>query len=85
MEAAVEAGEANSYNLARLTDIYLVAVRRPQLYGMEYWRNEERDVIYYPIEDGVEERRAALGLESFEALIRRTGDPWPVPTGWPPE
>jgi hypothetical protein len=66
MTAAVEAGEATVRELAYLTDRVLLAEKQPQVYGTQVTR---RDGQVVPLDlhdpDGLDARRAAVGLEPF--------------------
>ena len=70
VRAAFEAGHAHPRDLAVLTDLVLRGEGRPQRYGMLVtgWP----DVAPEPIEDpeGVDERRASLGLPSLAEHLR---------------
>jgi hypothetical protein len=73
LQAAVEAGEAPSLHEAYLTDRIRFNERRPQVYGTIFdWDADGRMSpwdIEYP--DGVEDRRAAVGLPPLAEHVRR--------------
>jgi len=74
LRGAVATGEAAGFDLAYLEDRVRVADGRPQLYGTQFQGLGE-DLAPCPIEDpdGLDERRAAVGLPPFaeyEAQIR---------------
>jgi hypothetical protein len=64
LEAAAAAGEALPAHMAMLTDRVRMAEGKPQVYGCVHVGNEQGELVPYPIEDpdGVEARRAAVGL-----------------------
>jgi hypothetical protein len=72
MAAAVEAGEATAAELAYLTDRVLLAEGQPQVYGTQMLRKEGH---YVPKKlgdpEGVDQRRAAAGLEPVAEYQRR--------------
>jgi hypothetical protein len=79
LSAAVEAGEATERELAYLTDRVLVVEGAPQVYGTQLRRRGDH---FEPFDlsdpDGVDERRAAVGLESLAEYLTRFGsDPGP--------
>ncbi|MFD8423528.1 DUF6624 domain-containing protein [Streptomyces sp. NPDC059466] len=66
LKAAVEAEDASPRHLAYLTDRVLVAAGGPQVYGTQYTDDGDGlNLRLQPVADpgGLDERRAALGLE----------------------
>ena len=74
LAAAVEAGEATERERAYLTDRVLLAEGEPQVYGTQVRRVGEH---FEPCElgdpDGVDERRAAVGLEPLAEYLSKFG------------
>ncbi|MFI5689486.1 DUF6624 domain-containing protein [Streptomyces sp. NPDC051636] len=72
LKSAVEAGDAPARHLAYLTDRVLVSVGKPQLYGTQY-TDEGGSLQPQPVHDpeGLDERRAAMGLDTAAAYDRR--------------
>ncbi|MEU6866795.1 DUF6624 domain-containing protein [Streptomyces sp. NPDC046876] len=72
LKAAVEAGDAPPRHLAYLTDRVLVASGELQLYGTQY-TGEGENLRPRPVRDAehLDERRAAMGLETAAAYDRR--------------
>lgn len=72
LSAAVDAGDAAPRHLAYLTDRVLVASGEPQLYGTQY-TGEGENLRPRPVRDAehLDERRAAMGLETAAAYDRR--------------
>lgn len=72
LEPAVEAGEAPGVHLAYLQDRVLVAKGRPQRFGTQALI-EDGGIVFHAIEDpeGVDERRAALGLPPLASYRRQ--------------
>jgi hypothetical protein len=79
LSAAVEAGEATERELAYLTDRVLVVEGAPQLYGTQLRRRGDH---FEPCDlsdpDGVDERRAAVGLGPLAEYLDQLGS-GPVP------
>ncbi|MGW2325285.1 DUF6624 domain-containing protein [Streptomyces sp. NPDC001700] len=74
VKTAVAAGEASARHLAYLTDRVLVAAGEPQLYGTQYIQDPDGSNLRpQPVADPerLDERRAAMGLESASAYDRR--------------
>ncbi|MGV9703092.1 DUF6624 domain-containing protein [Streptomyces sp. NPDC003483] len=74
LKAAVEAKDASPRHLAYLTDRVLVAAGEPQVYGTQYTDDGDgSNLRLQPIADpdGLDERRAALGLEPSTEYDRR--------------
>ncbi|WP_103502929.1 DUF4135 domain-containing protein [Streptomyces sp. SM14] len=80
VEEAVERGEMPPRDIAYLTDTLRLAEGRKQLYGTKF---ERRDGMLRPrpLEDpdGVEQRRAALRMESLEEYARLLRERFPDP------
>ena len=74
LTAAVAAGEAAPRQLAYLTDRVRMLEGREQVYGTQFIRGEDGQPAPYPIEDPdhVEQRRAAVGLESLREYHERS-------------
>src|SRR5690606_27955393 len=76
LEIAVRENEANTKNLAYLTDRVAVFEGKPQLYGTQFDWDEDGKLSPNPFDDlaKVNERRKAIGLNSLEEqtdIIRR--------------
>ncbi|MFD4482391.1 DUF6624 domain-containing protein [Streptomyces sp. NPDC058257] len=74
VKAAVAAGQAPARHLAYLTDRVLVAAGDPQVYGTQYVRDPDGSNLRpQPVVDPerLDERRAAMGLESAAEYDRR--------------
>ena len=75
LSAAVEAGAATKRELAYLTDRVLLAEGEPQVYGTQVTR---RGDAWVPRDlgdpDGVDERRAVVGLEPLAEYLGRFAD-----------
>jgi hypothetical protein len=72
--AAVAVGDALQRHLAYLTDRVLVAAGEPQLYGTQYTNDADgSNLRQQPVADPdrLDERRAAMGLESAADYDRR--------------
>ena len=72
LAAAVAQGEASTRDLAYLTDRVRVNERREQVYGTQMRPDENGLPVPAPIEgrEGLDERRAEVGLEPFEQYVR---------------
>ncbi|WP_068755545.1 DUF6624 domain-containing protein [Thermobifida cellulosilytica] len=75
LREAVAAGEAEAAELAYLEDRVRCHEGMPQRYGTQYLRLPDGEVRIYEVEDpeGLDERRAAVGLEphaAYDARIR---------------
>ena len=71
-QQAVEDGEARGSSYALLYDRILMGEGKKQLYGSQVTFDQQTRVYYvWPIEDedGVDERRAALGMPAMEEYI----------------
>jgi hypothetical protein len=73
LRAAVQAGEAPARHHAYLTDRIRFNERRPQVYGTIFDWDADGQMSPWQIEqpEGVEERRAAVGLPPLAGHIRR--------------
>ncbi|MBI4716348.1 MAG: hypothetical protein HY763_00940 [Planctomycetes bacterium] len=71
-QAAYE-GEADPVHLAYLTDRVRVGLGEKQLYGTQIRHNERGEPVPFDLEDpdGVDARRAALGLEPLQEYLAR--------------
>lgn len=83
LEAAVAKGEAESKDLAYLTDRILVGEGKPQRYGTQYHEVEGKRVPQ-PIEDAehVDARRALVGLmrkAEYDRVMQANDRPTPKP------
>lgn len=76
LTAAVEAGEATERELAYLTDRVLLAEGKPQVYGTQVTRKDGQ-VVPLDLSNlvGLDERRAAAGLEPFAEYARLFDSP----------
>lgn len=74
LEEAAERGEAERSHVAYLTDRVLLAEGRPQRYGTQLTRSATGEMEPAPIEDmdGVDDRRAAAGLEPLAVYLERS-------------
>ena len=73
LTAAAERGEAAWWRVAQLDDRIRVLEGRPQRYGTRQHWNEHGELSPLPIDEtaGVDDRRAAVGLEPLAAQSRR--------------
>jgi hypothetical protein len=73
LTAAVAAGEADPAQLAMLRDRILVNEGRPQLYGTQIAGVTDGAPVPWPVADpdGMEARRAAVGLAPFAVHVAR--------------
>ena len=73
LRAAVEADQASAGNLAYLTDRVAAGAGEPQSYGTQVACMPKGPKPGTPIADrsGLEERRAAAGLEPYEKYLRQ--------------
>jgi hypothetical protein len=83
LKRAVAEGEASPCNLAYLTDRVLLADDEPQIYGTQLTaRNDELAPRRLRDPGTVDQRRAALGLETLNAYLYRAlqtlGSPSPA-------
>lgn len=60
-------GEVSKSNIAYLEDRIAVAEGRPQIYGTQFHKNSDGQLVPRPIanEEGVDERRKNMGLETL--------------------
>jgi hypothetical protein len=72
LKRSAAAGDAPPQHVAYLTDRVLVASGQPQLYGTQY-TGEGENLRPLPVQDPehLDERRAAMGLETTAAYDRR--------------
>jgi hypothetical protein len=72
LAVAVASGDAPARHLAYLTDRVCVNQGRPQEYGTQIGAVEDGRAVPWPIddEDGLDERRAAVGLEPWAEYAR---------------
>ncbi len=77
LAAAVEAGEATVIELAYLTDRVLLHEGQPQVYGTQLTRDASGRMVPCDLRDpdGLDERRAAVGLEPFAEYVRHFDSP----------
>ena len=77
LAAAVEAGEATVIELAYLTDRLLLHEGQPQVYGTQMTRDASGRMVPCELRDpdGLDERRAAVGLEPFAEYARHFNEP----------
>ena len=85
MREAVAQDEAEPSALALLEDRVRVGNDRPQLYGSQVWQDAETGaMVFFPIEDpdGVDARRAEMGLEPLSEYGEHFGLEWPSEMRW---
>ena len=77
MTAAVSAGEADPSMLAMLRDRILVNEGRPQIYGTQIAGVADGEPVPWPVADpeGMDERRAEVGLAPFAVHVARHPGP----------
>lgn len=73
IKQACENGEGSCVEFAKIQDRILVNDGKPQLYGMQFQYNEDRELIPFPIEapELVDQRRSAIGLEPLKYYLKR--------------
>lgn len=73
LREATAQGEFLHQSLALLEDRILSCEDKPQIYGSQLYYDEKGKLALWPIENesGVDERRAAVGLEPLELYLRR--------------
>ncbi|MFJ8677533.1 DUF6624 domain-containing protein [Streptomyces sp. NPDC093589] len=78
LKSAVDAGDAPARHLAYLTDRVLVAAGKRQLYGTQY-ADDGDSLRPQPVRDpeGLDERRAAMGLDTAAAYDERMRERYP--------
>lgn len=71
-------------NIAYLTDRVAVNKGEPQIYGTQFRKNEDGNMIPYPIEDpkNLEKRRTQMGLETFEIYEQKMKGEFKWPEGY---
>lgn len=81
MGAAVDAGEASAQHLAMLRDRVLVNEGRPQVYGTQIANVVDGVPVPWPTEDpdGLDARRAEVGLDPFAVHVARHAPTEPTP------
>ena len=77
LTAAVSAGEADPSMLAMLRDRILVNEGRPQIYGTQIAGVADGEPVPWPVADpeGMDERRAEVGLAPFAVHVARHPGP----------
>lgn len=72
---AAEQGELSKSFLPLMIDRIRVKKDQPQLYGTQFFYNEKGEIDFFPIEDkeGLDKRRAEMGLEPFDDYLKRIG------------
>jgi hypothetical protein len=72
LQKSASAHEVPSWQSAYLLDRIRVFEGKPQVYGTQFDRDEQGEMSPCPVEDvgGLNERRAALGLDSIEERTR---------------
>ena len=77
LTAAVDAGEATVIELAYLTDRVLLHEGQPQVYGTQLTRDASGQMVPCDLRDpdGLDERRAAVGLSPFAEYVQHFGGP----------
>lgn len=65
--------QGSCIEFAKIQDRILVNAGKPQLYGMQFRYNANRKLVPFPIQDPeyVDQRRAAIGLESLQKYLKR--------------
>jgi hypothetical protein len=78
MREAVKNGKAEAYDLAILEDKVLLKQGKKQLYGSYILHLEDKRYIVAPMEEpeGVDKRRAMLGLGTMDEYLRNWGIRW---------
>jgi hypothetical protein len=73
LKEATSKGEASAWQAAMLEDRIRMYEGRPQVYGTQFQRDENGDLVPHEIEDaaGVDDRRRAVG---FNTLEQRTAE-----------
>jgi len=76
LERAVDQNEADTINLAYLTDRIRIFDGKPQVYGTQGQSNADGFLIPFPIEDEehVDERRKAIGLEPIAEYFKNMNE-----------
>ncbi len=83
IQASVNKGESNGYELAMLQDRVLMRQEKKQIYGSQVVFNKTTGAPeFYPIEDekNVNLRRAKVGLEPIEQYAKRFDIDYKLPT-----
>ena len=65
--------EGSCMEYAKIQDRILVSDNKPQIYGMQFRYNAERNLEPFPIKDPeyVDQRRRNIGLESLRDYLKR--------------
>ena len=86
LERAAAAGEMSRTDVALLTDRVLVHRGKPQRYGNSFSFKGGR-LVADPIEDidGLDARRAAIGLPPMLEYVRQLGEMYKTSVEWPPK
>ena len=85
LERAAVAGDISRGEVSTLTDRVLVHNGKPQKYGNSFSIKNGR-LVPDPIEDinGLDARRAALGLPSMREYVALMSEAFKMPVDWPP-
>lgn len=86
IESAASAGEATPSDVAMLTDRLRTHDGLPQLYGTQF-RIVDGELVPFPIEnpEGLDQRRAAVGLVPMTEYVKLLEDLYKGPVKWPPD
>lgn len=73
IKEACLAGEGSCMEYAKIQDRILVNKGKPQVYGMQFRYNSERQLEPFPVENSekVDQRRTAIGLEPLKVYLKR--------------
>ena len=73
LREAIAAGEAEKMNEAYLTDRIRVNKGQPQVFGTQFWKDQNANFVPRPIEniEHLEERRKEFNLEPFSEYEKR--------------
>lgn len=85
LEREAQAGRMRPADVALLTDRVLVRSGKPQRYGSQF-KMQVGKMIAEPIEDldGLDARRAAVGLPPMAEYVKVLGEVYKQPVEWPP-
>ena len=85
LERAALAGDISRADVSTLTDRVLVHNGKPQRYGNSFSIRNGR-LVPDPIEDieGLDARRAALGLLPMREYVQKMSEAYNMPVDWPP-
>lgn len=69
-------GEVSKRDIAYLEDRIAISDGRPQIYGTQFYKNSDGQLVPQPIEDivKVDERRKEMGLETLDEYKNRMQD-----------